>query len=128
LILDSSAIVAIICGEPDTERLLHSIGAARVIAVGAPTVAETQLALSVKLHRDAGSLVDQFLFEIQAVIVPFGRDHISAFFEAFLRFGKGRHAARLNMGDCFTYAVAKLAGMPVLFTGADFSQTDLDCA
>jgi ribonuclease VapC len=128
LILDSSAIIAIICGEPDAERLLRSIGLARMIAVGAPTVAETQLALSVKLRRDAGALVEQFLAEMQAVIVPFGRDHISAFFEAFLRFGKGRHPARLNMGDCFTYAVAKVAGMPVLFTGGDFSQTDLGCA
>jgi ribonuclease VapC len=51
--------------------------------------------------------------------------NVSAFFEGYLRFGKGRHPARLNMGDCFTYAVAKVAGMPVLYTGDDFSQTDL---
>jgi ribonuclease VapC len=96
--------------------------------IGAPTVAECQLVLTVKLGRDGGMIVDQFLNEIHALIVPFGRDHISSFYEAFIRFGKGRHAARLNMGDCFTYAIAKVAGMPVLFTGGDFALTDLKAA
>lgn len=126
--LDSSAVIAVICGEDGCETLLRKIAAARVVIIGAPTVAESQLALSVKLRRDAGGLVDQFLLEARAMVVPFGRDHVSAFFEAFLRFGKGRHAARLNMGDCFTYAIAKVARMPVLFVGEDFSQTDLDLA
>lgn len=89
-------------------------------------VAESQLAL--KLGWEAGPLVNQFLVEAGVSVVPFGCDHVSAFFEAFIRFGKGRHPARLNMGDCFTYAIAKLARQPVLFTGNDFSQTDLDIA
>ncbi len=87
---------------------------------------------TIKLGRDnavdAGAIVAQFLSEIQALIVPFSRDHISSFYGAFLRFGKGRHAARLNMGDCFTYATAKVAGMPLLFTGDDFALTDLKAA
>ena len=98
---------------------------ARAVVIGAPAVAETQLVLTMKFGRDAAALVDPFLSEIQALIVPFGRDHISTFQDAFLRYGKGRHPARLNMGDCFTYAIAKIAGMPVLFTGNDFSLTDL---
>jgi len=126
--LDTSAVIAVICGEAGCETLLRKIAAARVVIIGAPTVAECQLALSVKLRRDAGGLVDQFLIEARAVVVPFGQDHVSLFFEAFLRFGKGRHPARLNMGDCFTYATAKLARMPVLFVGEDFSQTDLELA
>ena len=89
--LDSSAIVAVVCQEPGYESLVHKMATARVITIGAPTVAETQLVLTIKLGRDAGSLVDQFLSEIRALIVPFGRDHLSAFHEAFLRFGKGRH-------------------------------------
>jgi ribonuclease VapC len=128
MILDSSAIIALICNETGSDRLLRKLGGARVIAIGALTVAETQLALTVKLGRDSGALVEQVLAEIQAQVVPFGRDHISAFFTAYLRYGKGRHPARLNMGDCFTYAVAKVAGMPVLFTGDDFSRTDLEAA
>ena len=126
--LDTSAIVAVICQESGFDRLLRKIGVARVLVIGAPTVAETQLALTVKLGRDAGALVEQFLVETQTMVIPFGRDHISVFFEAYMRFGKGRHPARLNMGDCFTYATAKVAGMPVLFTGDDFSQTDLAAA
>lgn len=128
MILDSSAVIAAICREPECERILSKIGSAEVVAIGAPTVAESQLALTVKLGWEAGPLVEQFLAQAGASVVPFGRYHIPAFLEAFLRFGKGRHPARLNMGDCFTYAIAKLAGQPVLFTGNDFSQTDLDIA
>lgn len=62
------------------------------------------------------------------MVVPFGREHVALFFCAFLRFGRGRHPARLNMVDSFTYAATKAAGMPVLFTGNDFSQTDLIAA
>jgi ribonuclease VapC len=126
--LDSSAIVAVICREPGYEELLRKMTIARVVMIGAPTVAECQLVLSIKLGRDGGAIVDQFLNELRALIVPFGHDHITSFYEAFIRFGKGRHPARLNMGDCFTYATAKVAGMPVLFTGGDFTLTDLKAA
>ena len=126
--LDSSSIIAVICQEPDYDTLVRKMVAARVLTVGAPKVAETQLALTIKRGGDAGALTDQFLSEIQAVIVPFGRDHISTFYAAFLRFGKGRHPARLNMGDCFSYATAKVAGMPLLFTGGDFTLTDIAAA
>ncbi len=126
--LDSSAIVAVVCREPGFEELLRKMASARVVLIGAPTVAECQLVLSIKLGVDGGAIVDQLLAEIQAMIVPFGRDHISSFLEAFLRFGQGRHPARLNMGDCFTYATAKIAGTPVLFTGGDFALTDLRSA
>jgi ribonuclease VapC len=128
MILDSSAVIAILCREPGFEELVRKIGAARIILIGAPTVAETQLALTVRLGRDSSALVEQFLAEIQAVIAPFGRDHISSFLAAFLQFGKGRHPARLNMGDCFTYATAKVAGMPVLYVGDYFSLTDIGAA
>ena len=126
--LDSSAIIAILAHEPGSERLADAVGNARVVLCGAPTVAETQLALTVKLKRDASALVEQFLVEAKVLVVPFGRDHIAPFFAAFLRFGKGRHQAALNMGDCYTYAIAKVARMPVLFTGNDFSQTDIGAA
>lgn len=128
MILDTSAIVAILCHEPGSPDLVGKIAEARVILIGAPTLAETQLALTVKLGRDASALVEQFLVEIQAVVVPFGREHVSAFFAAFLRFGKGRHPARLNMGDCFTFATAKIARMPVLYVGTDFGLTDIEPA
>jgi ribonuclease VapC len=132
LILDSSAVVAVICHEPGYEELLRKIALARTVAIGAPTVAETQMVVEIKLGtkrgQDGAALVDQFLAEIQALVVPFARNHVSIFFDAFRRYGKGRHPARLNMGDCFTYAVAKAAGMRVLYVGEDFSHTDLQSA
>ena len=125
MILDSSAVVAVLCREPGHEILLKKIGAAPLIVIGAPTLAETQLALTMKLGRDASALVEQFLAETQAIVAPFGREHVSVFFTAFLTYGKGRHPARLNMGDCFTYASAKVARLPVLCVGGDFSLTDI---
>lgn len=128
LILDSSAVVAILCREPGFEILLQKIGAARLILIGAPTLAETQLAMTVKLKRDASALVEQFVAETETVVAPFGREHIATFFTAFITYGKGRHPARLNMGDCFTYATAKVAGLPILYVGSDFSLTDIESA
>jgi ribonuclease VapC len=128
LILDSSAVVAVICRESGYEELLRKIARAPTLAIGAPTVAETQMLLTIKLGADGAARGDLFLAEIQALVILFARDHISIFFGAFQRFGKGRHPARLNMGDCFTYAVAKAARMRVLYAGEDFSQTDLESA
>jgi ribonuclease VapC len=73
-------------------------------------------------------LLASFLQEFEISILPFGVFHWEEASEAFRRFGKGRHPAALNFGDCLTYATAKLAGRPLLFIGNDFSQTDLDLA
>ncbi len=126
--MDSSAIIAVLCRETGHEAVLRKIGKASILVIGAPTLAETQSALTIKLKRDASALVEQFIAEIEAVVIPFGREHVSAFFTAFTIYGKGRHPARLNMGDCFTYATARVANLPVLFVGEDFSQTDIACA
>ncbi len=128
MILDSSAVIAIVCREPGYDSLIRKVGTARTVLIGAPTLAETQLALTVKLGYDAGAIAEQFLVESEAVVVAFGREHVSDFFAAFLTYGKDRHPAGLNMGDCFTYAIAKVAGLPVLFAGQDFSQTDITSA
>ena len=123
--VDSSAILAILLEEDEGRRLAHVIATASRRIIGAPTVAEAQLALSAKLRYDASALVEQFLIEANIQVLPFTRDHISAFMDAYLRFGRGRHPARLNMGDCFSYAVAKVANTSLLFVGNDFSQTDI---
>jgi ribonuclease VapC len=128
VILDSSAVIAAICREPDAERILETLNSAKLVAIGAPTLAETHLALSVKLGRDAGAPIEQFLQACQAMVIPFSREHVPVFLNAWLRFGKGRHPARLNMGDCFTYAFARTADMPILSTGNNFTLTDLKLA
>lgn len=98
------------------------------MAIGAPTLAETGIVLSVKWKRDAHGALRRFLQEADAEVIPFLDEHASEAIRAFHRFGKGRHAAALNFGDCMTYAVAKLARRPLLFVGNDFAKTDLDRA
>ncbi len=99
-----------------------------MVAVGAPTLVETATVLSFRLQRDAGPLLREFLREAEVEVLPFEQDHYEAAVDAFVRYGKGRHAAALNFGDCLTYAVARLSGLPLLFTGDDFSKTDLPAA
>jgi ribonuclease VapC len=127
MILDASAIIAIIVAEPQREELIQRIAEAPVIAVGAPTLVEAALVLSARLRGDPRPLLTPFLREAEVEIIPFTSDHYELALDAFQRYGKGRHPAGLNFGDCLTYAVAKMSGFPLLFTGSDFSQTDLAC-
>jgi ribonuclease VapC len=125
LIVDTSAIVAIIRQEPEAERLAGYLERAEAIGIGAPTVVETGIVLCGRLGSIGRTLLAQFMQERDVVVIPFGSPHWPVAVEAFLKFGKGRHPARLNFGDCLTYAVAKLAGEPLLCIGNDFAQTDL---
>jgi ribonuclease VapC len=125
MILDASAILAMILAEPGSQDLIRRVGESAVIAVGAPTLVETAMVLSSRLKRDARPLLNEFLREAEVEVIPFTRDHYEVAMDAFARFGRGRHAAGLNFGDCLTYAVARISGMPLLFTGGDFSKTDL---
>ena len=128
MILDSSAILAILFAEPGHERLLERINAASAVAVGGPTVLEAAIVLGARTRKDPRPVLHEFLRDAEAEIVPFGPDHYHAAVDAFLRFGKGRHPAGLNFGDCMSYAVASLAGLPLLFAGDDFAATDIDVA
>jgi len=125
VVLDSSAIVALHLREPDHERLIDKIDSADVVAVGVPTLLETAMVLTARIGQDARPLLFAFLRRLQAEVVPFTEEHLDAAVTAFIRFGRGRHPAALNFGDCMSYAVASVAGMPLLFTGNDFSRTDI---
>ncbi|MBM3728291.1 MAG: type II toxin-antitoxin system VapC family toxin [Acidobacteria bacterium] len=125
MVLDSSAIVAVHLKEPGYERFIEAIDSAEVVVIGAPTVLEAAMVLSSKLGRDARPILQRFLRGIGAEVVAFNEQHSEAATAAFLRYGRGRHPAALNFGDCMSYAVASVAGMPLLFTGEDFSQTDV---
>ena len=128
MILDTSAVIAVLCREPGWEELLRKIEGAATLGIGAPTVGEANIVATSKRGAEGPARVARFLEEARAVVVPFGADHLTYFNDVFRRFGKGRHPAALNIGDCFTYAVAKGAGMPVLCVGDDFPQTDLALA
>jgi ribonuclease VapC len=128
VILDSSAIVGIVLREPGFESLVRKLTQAKVVAVGAPTLAETGIVLTARLGRDARGLIQGLLREWDATTVAFGDEHWREAVTAYARFGRGRHEPQLNFGDCMAYAVAKLAGEPLLCTGADFAKTDLQLA
>ena len=125
MVLDSSAIVAIHLREPGHERLIDAIDRAEVVVVGVPTLFETAMVLTARLGSDARPLLSTFLRRVEAEVIPFNEEHLDAAASAFLRFGRGRHPAALNFGDCMSYAVASVAGMPLLSTGGDFGRTDI---
>jgi ribonuclease VapC len=125
MILDTSAIVAIFLQEPEHEELVDAMASAAAVGIGAPTLVETGIVLSARLGRDARGSLARFLAEGGVAVVPFGDAHYSAAVDAWLRYGKGRHPAGLNFGDCLSYATALLTGRPLLCVGGDFARTDL---
>lgn len=126
MILDSSAVVAILLREPDHARLLDRLDGASVAAIGTPTLVETGLVLCGHLGIIGKTLLARFMTEADLVEIPFTAEHWPVAVDAYLRYGKSRHPARLNFGDCLTYAVCRLAGRPLLCVGKDFPQTDLE--
>ncbi len=125
MIVDSSALVAVLLGEPGHEPVLQALVAAPVIGVGAPTAVETGIVLSARLGERGHSLLSRLLEETAAEVIPFTSVHLPVALSAWARFGKGRHPAALNFGDCLTYAVARLAERPLLCVGEDSPATDL---
>ncbi|MEP7009507.1 MAG: type II toxin-antitoxin system VapC family toxin [Acidobacteriota bacterium] len=125
MILDSSAIIAILGREPECDVLVDAVLAARSVGVSAVTLLETGIVLTARFKKPSQALLDQFLEEFDVAVLPFSEEHWRLATQAFLRFGKGRHPAALNFGDCISYATARLAEAPLLFVGQDFSQTDL---
>ncbi len=98
------------------------------MAIGAPTLVEATIVLSHRLGPVAASLVERFLGELAVAILPFDGRHWRQAIEASRRFGKGRHPAALNFGDCMAYATVRTAALPLLATGDDFAKTDLPLA
>ena len=124
MILDTSAVVAIVMKEPGYEELLLKMANGNP-AIGTATLTETAIVLSARLQSDARSLLSRLVSEASIAVVPFGESHYSAAVDAYLRYGKGKHPAALNFGDCLSYAVARLADEPLLFVGDAFARTDI---
>lgn len=128
MILDSSAIIAVLLREPDHKRLIDALAGAERLAVGGPTLAETGMVLVARLGIPGKSLLARFVQETSADVVAVGPGHWTVAVDAFSRYGKGRHRAALNFGDCLTYAIARIAAEPLLCIGDDFPCTDLELA
>ena len=129
MILDASALVAVIMAEDAAPALFEVLAEAPVISVGAPTLVETAMVLDGRLagsSPDASSRLAVLMTRFDIEVLPFVAQHWPVAWAAFLRYGKGRHPAGLNFGDCLAYATARLAGRPLLCLGGDFARTDLE--
>ncbi len=128
MILDTSAMLAIVFREPEEEEFLQKIGAAAAVGIGAPTLAETAIVLAARLGEQSQHLLSRLVQRAGIVVVPFDSAHWQFAAKAWLHYGRGRHPAKLNFGDCLAYATARLAGRPLLCKGDDFPKTDLALA
>ena len=125
MIVDSSAILAIVFQEPGFEIVLEKMSQAPAVIIGTPTLAEIGIVLHARLGADADGMAERMIDELGIVESAFTDAHWREAVDAFRRFGKGRHPANLEFGDCLTYAVASISEQPLLCVGDDFRKTDL---
>ncbi len=125
MILDTSAVIAILAGEPDAAHYAQLIEQDPTPRIGTPALLEASMVLTRWFGEAAELALDAFVRESGAEIVPFDLPQLRAAQEAYRRFGKGRHSAGLNFGDCMSYALARACDEPLLYKGEDFSQTDI---
>ncbi|GGN01259.1 ribonuclease VapC [Thermus composti] len=125
MFVDASALLAILLREPDYPIYLEAIEKNPGAKVGAPTLAEAAIAFGRKVGFEHVHLVEDLVRFLGLEIVPFTESHFREAVRAYARYGKGRHPARLNLGDCLSYALARAEGEPLLYKGQDFDQTDL---
>jgi ribonuclease VapC len=125
MVIDSSAIVAILRDEPEKTALGLAIMAAPVRLMSTATAVETGMVALGRRGEHALAELRALIGALDIEMATFTNEHAQLAVDAFRRFGKGRHPAGLNFGDCFSYALAKATGEPLLFKGDDFSQTDI---
>jgi len=123
--IDSSALIAILFAESGHLELVDRILEADDVRIGAPTLVEASMVFAGRRKGDAGGDVDALVRELAITVVPFGEAEWRIAVDAFVRFGRGRHPAALNFGDCLAYATARTHGDRLLFVGDDFSRTDV---
>ena len=131
MFVDASALVAVLLAESDSTSFLQRLELSHTKSTSPLAVWETAIAISRGLQigiADAASEVEAFLQTMDIVSMAIPPQAGPLALEAFDRYGKGRHPAKLNFGDCFSYACAKLLGQPLLYKGNDFAQTDIETA
>jgi ribonuclease VapC len=126
MVIDTSAMMAILTREPSADRLVQAVEADRTRLVSAATVVEASLVLLGRYGEAGDPQLDRLLRGIGAEVVPVGEEQVALARDAALRFGRGRHPAALNFGDCFSYALSVARGEPLLFVGDDFAKTDVE--
>ena len=125
MVLDTSALLALLLDEPEAEDFRGALEEDTTRLVSAATLLETALVIEARKGEPGGRELDALIQKADVVVVPVDAEHVSEARRAYRRFGKGRHAAGLNFGDVFAYALARTAGEPLLFKGDDFAKTDI---
>jgi ribonuclease VapC len=126
MVIDTSALIALLLGEPDAHGVARAIEAGSPRLLSAANLLETSLVIESRKGEAGGRELDLLLYRSGIEVVTVDRDQAETARAAWRRFGKGRHPAALNYGDCFAYALARSRRLPLLFRGNDFSQTDID--
>jgi ribonuclease VapC len=125
MVIDTSALAAIFFAEPERQLLLNAITSAESRLLSAASVLETGIVLEGRQGEAAGREFDLFVVRANLQIVPVDAEHAELARSAWRKYGKGRHPAALNFGDCFSYALAKSSDEPLLAKGTDFALTDI---
>lgn len=125
MVLDTSALLALLLDEPEAEEFRAAVEEDSSRLVSAVTLLETALVIEARKGEPGGRELDGLIQKAEIEIVAVDTEHVSEARRAYRRFGKGRHAAGLNFGDVFAYALSRLSGEPLLFKGDDFAKTDI---
>lgn len=127
-VIDSSALLSVVLGEPDAEAFAQRLVEPVRKVVSAVTLFEAAVAAERRGGLEARDRLDRLVTRVDPEVVAFDGQLLGWARDAFRRFGKGRHRAALNLGDCIAYATARHAVLPLLFKGSDFDRTDVDRA
>jgi ribonuclease VapC len=128
MVVDTSAVLSVLLKEPDAPLFLRKLYGAQSRHISSVSYMESSMVLMSRLGDSAAGTLDRMLQRAGIEIAPVSVDHAKTAREAFRQYGKGRHPASLNFGDCFSYALAKSTTEPLLFKGQDFSLTDIGIA
>ncbi|MDP3209904.1 MAG: type II toxin-antitoxin system VapC family toxin [Rhodoglobus sp.] len=128
MIVDSSALVALAMHEPTSGAIVTALLDAPRVSISATTWVEASLVLESRTQGALADFLDQFVARFDAQVIDLTAEHAREAVVAWRAYGRGNDAARLNYGDCMAYAVAKVAGEPLLFVGEDFALTDVEAA
>jgi ribonuclease VapC len=127
MVLDTSAILAILQDEPERRKFNEAIEAAESRSLSTASFVECSMIVESRYGADGIRDLDLFIAKAQVSLIPVDEEQADLARRAFRKYGKGRHPAGLNFGDCFSYALAQALDEALLFKGNDFSQTDVEC-
>jgi ribonuclease VapC len=127
MVIDTSALVSVLLQERDADRVAQAIDAGSPRLLSAASLLEASIVIESRKGEAGGRELDLLLYRAAIEVVAVDQNQADTARAAWRRFGKGRHPAGLNYGDCFAYALASSRRLPLLFCGNDFSQTDIDC-